>query len=597
MVVRPRPILVGLLLLAFVCPNASLAAPKAPDHEQALSEAQSAFDAGRFREALELVQRVPDDHARARDAHFLQAYTLYKLARLDEAEALLEKLLAQETTPQVGMLMGMVSYGQAKWDQARRHLKAVIEAGVEPWDASARKLLKRVEVEREIAVGQAHDDAIKTAKQLLKARRYAEAEQALDRAEALRPGHYLTRYYRGFLAYQRERYPRAVERFTESSAIAPRDSWSRYMLALSLAEVGRPSRARTLLTALVDSADDAKVRDLSRRALTLLDNPRADARGGPTVILEFGTGLDTNPAYIDELPDLEPSMELHLAALAGYQRWLTSALQGTVGLKAFERTYAVGGERYEQTDIAAWGSLSVVLDRFSLDFGYSYGLFLYGHEPLLSLHSIELSSSFAVTAGLRIIASAMSGWQLVHDDERRHLEAVRGGGHLLARWGKGPFVLEGGYGMARSLSEPVIWTRDLVIAQGPGPNAPTTTIPDAIVTTTDYSLLEHGPLLWGQVELPWRLSFQAGAGLWWRLFDASETESNTHTGASEVYDPRRDLRLTGMAEIARALPAGLEVALRFESVNNLSSFTTSSRGVDFNYTRYLVGGVLRWKPL
>jgi tetratricopeptide (TPR) repeat protein len=595
MLVRPRQLSAGLLLMAFLLlPGASLAAP---DTAQALVEAQAAFDAGRFKEALELARQVPEDHALARDARFLRAYTLYKLARLEEAERLLQALWAERAAPEVGMLMGMVTYGQAKWDQARRHLKAVIDAGVAPWDASARKLLVRVEAEQEIAKGQAFDEAIGQAKKLLQAERYSEAGKALERAEAIRPGHHLTRYYRGYLAYQRQRYSTAVKRFTESSAIAPRDSWSRYMLALSLAEMGRPSRARTLLTGLVDATDNPKVRDLSRRALTLLDNPRADARGGPTMILELGTGLDTNPAYIDELPDLAPSMELHVAALAGYQRWLTGALQATVGLKAFERTYAVGGQRYEQTDLSAWGALSIVLDRFSLDLGYSYSLFLYGHEPLLSLHAIDVGSSFAVTSGLRVIAAAMSGWQVVHDDARRHLEALRAGGHLLARWGKGPVVLEGGYGFGRSLSDQVVWTRDLVLAKGPGINAPATTIPDAITTTTDYSLMEHGPLLWGQLELPWRLVFQAGAALQWRLFDASETESNSHTGASETYDPRRDLRLTGMAELTRALPAGLEIALRFESVNNFSSFDLESRGIDFNYARYLAGGILRWKPL
>jgi len=579
-----RAALLQALLCAVLLLPASVEAGEV-DAADWLTRAEQAFAQRRFRDVLGALQEVPEQHALAGRARFLRAYAHYQLGELDQADALLTRL---DASAEVSLLRGMVAYGQGRFDQADRLLRQVIDSGQQPWSSTATKLADRVRADAKRAQDHRFAALLKRARAALEGMRLDEARRALDEAEQIKPGQLMPSYYRGLLAYRQMRYKRAEQHLRRALEIDPRDGWSEYMLALTLSESGDPPAARVALARLCEQASDNQLRLRARQALHLLEGPGEQRRSGPLVTLELGTGLDTNPAYIDERPaELdEASLELHAAARGAYQFWLSRSFKGIVGASIFERAYAKGGERFEQTEISGWATLSLVRERFNAGLSYSYALFMYGHSPLSSSHGGHLTFNLAVRSWLWLVSAARVVARPVHDEVYSYLPWLDAGGavglRLIGSW----LTAELSYDLSRSWADTIL--TDHLETIGKGKNATTL----KVRITSDYSQLSHGPYLWARARLPWRLFGLAGVGLVQRAFDSPGLRVSARE--SSTIGPRNDLMLTAQAELARRFPAGFEIALRFESVDNFSNLTLDEWGQDRTYSRRLAGLLVRW---
>jgi tetratricopeptide (TPR) repeat protein len=576
-----------------------LASPGAaqPGSRAELDQAQRDFDNGRYQEVITGLARVPDSDPLAREARFLRAYAHYKLGDLDQAELLLDRLLAEAFTPQVGLLRGMVAFERRHFRQALTRLEAVAASGERPWADTARELLRRVR-EEGLAAERAFAAAIDRAKSAITARRYPAAERHLARADRAMPGQHLPLYYRGYIAYQQKRHADAERLLRAALEVEPDDGWSKYMLALTLAATRRKAKARPLLSE-VSRSRDPKLRKVAQQALEGL-KPRKPRPPPPknrlAAGLELGTGMDTNPYYVDELAtDLEDTaFALQAAGRIGYMRLLSQASRLDVGLRLLERGYAHGGEGVEQTEVGVWTGLLLAWSVLEVNTYFNYALLLYGHEPLFSIYTAETEVAYPLWSWLSGFVVGRFSWRTVLDTERRHLEAIQAAGANGVRVKHDRFVIELAYEVYREWSDPVESRFVVTDERGGGPPAP-----EVVYTLRmDYSQLGHGPRLWGRVQLPWRLALTAGIEVQWRQFgigDFLRWEVEGQPQQQLDMSRRHDVRIGAGAEISRQLPLGLQLALTFESVDNLSSLELEQPLViDRNYSRRLVQLVLRW---
>jgi tetratricopeptide (TPR) repeat protein len=609
---RPSPSLSKILLVVLGLAS-SLAVAGRPSIRQRVARAERAFDAGRYQEVIDRLAAVPRSHRLNRRATFLVAYAHFKLGRIDRAAALLDDLLEQRVDSRTALLRAMVAVESANRPAALGFLDQVTE---EPWAESATRLRARVEAEqqREVeaerqrraaaeaaAARQREAERQRTSRaEIERAKRAVEtgdlhvAKAALDRAESLWPGQLVTRYYRGLLAYRQGQYRRAEGHLRQALAIDADDGWSRYMLALSIDRTGRSQRARQMLGLLASRAPEPDLRRVARQALSRMRRPR---RPDLELRLDLRTGVDSNPSYLDEVALDDPAMALQLGLHLDYRRRLAPWLEVMLGAAFVERAYvAGGGEEAHHTEPRGWVGLALPLGRLRLQPTYQYALLLYGHEALLSTHTGELSAAVALTRAPTALSLELTGWtalRRVHDDDYAYLDALRAGATLALtldlRWA----TLALGYGVDRDWADPVETTfahqqPGTNRAMGPGRMGETF----EIVYRTDYSLIEHGPMLQASLELPWRLSFSVAAYLELRRFDHADAATRSDTGTGTTLEARRDLRLAAEARLRRDLPAGLSLALRWASMNNGS--TVDSPELDRNFARHLAELVLAW---
>lgn len=553
-----------------------------------LARAEQAFAERRYRDVLGDLQQVRAGHELAPRARFLRAYAHYQLGELDRAEALLGSL---GDSAEIGLLRGMVAYGQGAFDKALTRLKRVTDTGQQPWSTTAEKLTQRVRADADRARDHRFTALIKQVEQDLKARRFSAARRTLAEADKLKPRQLMTSYYRGYMAHKQMRYKRAAKHLRRALAIDARDGWSRYMLALTQSESGDVPAARTSLAQLRTEAKDPQLRRRAREALEQLESPGEQRRSGLTVFGELGSGLDTNPAYINEdsAEPHEASWELHVAARASYQHWFSRAIKGVVGAGVFERAYAKGGERYEQTAITGWGTISLVRQRYNAALSYSYALFMYGHSPLSSDHGGHLSFNYALRSWLWLVTAARVVSRPVHDEVYSYLPWLDVGAMAGARLIRGRLTVELSYDLARSWGDAILIEADNQSGPGGGSGSGN---PNKEWRISDYTNLGHGPYLWARLRLPWRLQLFAGVGLTHRPFD--NTSSWTAQQKTTTYGPREDVTLSAQAELTHRFPAGFEVAMRFESVDNFSNITSDEWGADRDYARRLAGLAVRW---
>jgi len=543
-----------------------------------LARAEQAFAQRRYHDVLGDLQHVPETHELAPRAQFLRAYAHYQLGALDRAEGLLAGL---EDSPEIGLLRGMVAYGRGAFDKALTRLKRVTDTGQQPWSATAEKLTQRVRADADRARDHRFAALIKQVEKDLKTLHFSAARRTLAEAERLKPRQLMASYYRGYMAYKQMRYKRAARHLRQALAIDANDGWSRYMLALTQSESGDLPAARTALTQLRSGAKDPQLRHRAREALELLDSPGEQRRSGLTVFGELGSGLDTYPAYFfeDSTVPYEASWELHAVARASYQHWFARAIKGIAGASVFERAYAKGGERYEQTEVDGWGTLSLVRERFNAALSYSYALFLYGHSPVSSAHGGHLSFNYALRSWLWLVTAGRVVGRPIHDVDYDYLPWLDVGATAGARLIRGRLTVELSYDLARA------WAVRVGGTPKSGKSGRKPQEPEPI---RDYTNIGHGPYLWARVRLPWRMQIFGGIGLIHRPFDTPSSQGTT------VYGPREDLTLSSQLELTRRFPAGFELALRFESVDNFSNLEEDVDGSNRNYTRRLAGAAVRW---
>jgi len=583
-----------LLLLAFLLalPSLAIASPQG-----VVERAQRDFDEGRYEQVLSVLAGITDDDPQVEEARFLQAYAHFKLGHLDQAEQLLDELLARRFTARCGLLHGMLAFKRRNFRVALARLEAVQETGEQPWATTAAGLLERVR-EEGVEAEQEFSDAIARAKQAIEAGRFAAALRHLETADRAIPKQHLPLYYRGLIAFKRKRLDEAERLLLDALAIEPADGWSQYMLALTVAASGRGKRARPVLTQLARGAKDPELKKVAREALARLDRPRPSPRPQSRLLagLELGSGLDTNPYYVDEVaaPLADAALAVQVGGRLAYLRALSKGLRLDVGLRGLERAYAVGGQGVEQTEVAAWAGMLFDLGRGEGGVHFNYALLLYGHEPLFSNYTASAQAGYPLLPWLRALAAGRVSWRAVLDVDRRYLEALQAGGLAGLRLSWRRLVLEVLYEVYREWAEPVPSAFSVTENKGPGPGAQQVVVYEL---SADYSQLGHGPLLWAKLTLPWRLTLTAGAGLQQRLFDAGDTLSWDVSGAEQRkdLDPRRDLRVFVNAELSRQLPLGFQVALAFESLDNLSSLAiVDPVSIDRSFSRRQVMLLARW---
>jgi len=441
-----------------------------------------------------------------------------------------------------------------------------------------------VETAKSAATRRAFDRAIAEAQRLIGKGRLEEADRELDRAERLRPGEVPTRYYRGLLAYKRREY-RAAEYYLKAAiALDRRDSWSTYMLALTRGELGDAPGARARLVALAQGSPDPAVRATASRALQALDRTERVSRHYLDARVEVGSALDTNPAYVDESSASlqDAALALHVAGRLSYQHRASDRIHMGGGLRLLERNYAVGDEGAASTELDVALSLLASGSVVRLGISAGYLLQLYGHQPFCSVPASELQLSIGLRPWLAALAGVHLSYRIMHNGDYEHLQALTAGGSLGVRGSWNKVSLELTY-----------------FAQHGGSPDVSRSVTDASSVTyrlaTDYSAWGHGPRLALLAHLPWRLRLFASVGLALRHFSTADVLVRTDNGTTTRLDARRDETLAADAELARALPRGFEVALRFESVDNFSTIQrTDPVALDYNYSRRLAGLVLGW---
>jgi tetratricopeptide (TPR) repeat protein len=604
-VTRVGATLVGLALCAAAPALAEPPASRPDEEPPTLQAAEAALNAGQLARACELAASIAaPDHAAAR-ARFVEGYARYKLHELDPALRLLQRSLDLEPSSQVSFLAGLVAFELHRWSTAERYLAPLVSSRRAPWAEPAGKLLGRARQQARNEVSSRHSEAIRRARQHLQAGRSAEAAVALAEAERVTPGHLLNRYYRGYLAYQSGDFAVAREQFRAALRTDPNDRWSSYMLALSLE--GDSDQARMLVQ--LAGAPDPAVQAAALRALAATERRATTSAGRLSLLVEVGSGLDTNPAQVTAgsssssappdridrpLPSDQPSQtqtNTQSAALAlrgridlAYQRQLAPLHLGAVGLRVLEQGFPVGGAGYEQTELSAFLQYTLNAQRLQLSAAYQYTFDLLGHSPLLSLHDFSLSLGVPIRSWIAATGYTGLRYRQVHDDTYRYIEALECFGTLGLRVQWKLLTAHAGYQLLRSWASPV----EIAFSQQPDPRG------SSIVYQTRYAFLAHGPQLELELALPWRLSLRGAAWFLWHSFDDADRFEVQQTGTVIWQQERRDLRIIAAAELSRPLRYGLELAMVFNSIDNLSSLDSSSR-VNRTYSRRTLLLSLRWR--
>ena len=450
-----------------------------------------------------------------------------------------------------------------------------------------------------------HREQIDKAEAHLRQGRLAEAGRALSGAERAAPGHVLNHYYWGYMAYVQGYRQVARQHFERASRAAPKDEWSRYMLALTL-EDGAPRDA--LLTGLASNGKEATLREAARTTLGPRIRPRA---GGLSLELELGAGLDTNPesfaapttmlrASKPPLPTTEvPSgklatptsaaaaMALRGRIAAAYHLELAPGHAAGLGVHLQEQGYTASSDDHAaQTEVAGWASYGLSMgQRVELGASYGYSLLLSGHEPLMSYHEADLTTRVRLRSWLVVLGGAGLRWLDVHAGSDLYKDTLQlcGSAALRAFW-KGQ-TLQAGYSVLRSWSEPGGFTLSEHEVMGKG---------GANVYVTDSSSTAHGPRLLLGFSLPWRLRLDTTVWLLWHHFDQPDRFVLQPNDAVLWEEERQDVQILVGVELRRPLTHGLEAVVLFSAVDNLSSLDNSAP-INRSYSRRLLLGSLRWR--
>lgn len=609
MVIRTSTLIISVLLAA------ATARAAGDEGARRLARAEQAYVAGRYDEVLAQLPAPPATGEMSPRAWILHAHAHFKLGQLAEARRDLDALIATSPGPEATLLRAMVAHELADWDAARRDLRAVVATGEEPWVRTARKLLatvaasqareaearrKRAALERR----QRHDQLIALARTELEAGRLGAAKKLIDRADRTRPGQLEAHYYRGYIAYQRGDYPAAHRQFAAALAVDELDGWSRYMLALTTRRRGDTPAARRMLAALARGATDADVRRESRAALALLESRAAHARRSePRLRLEVGSGLDTNPAFLDELPATieDAALGIELAGGAGHAWSLPRGLALELGVGAAERLYAGGGAGAEHTRADAGVALSLELGPVDATAGYDYTFSMYGHAPLMSAHGGHVEVGYLIKPWLRAALGGGAGWRHVHDADYTYLEGINAGGAAALALRLGSVECGVSYRVSRDWSDPVLasfttqWAKKGSTGGNGRGGATSSPATRTVELETDYSYTGHGPRAWAVARLPWRLELAAHIGVELRSFDSPDVVPGTSGSAPITLEPRSDTRLSASARLLRRLPRGFAVGLQFDSVDNFSSVERTDLGIDRNYARRQIGLAASWR--
>jgi tetratricopeptide (TPR) repeat protein len=544
---------------------------------------------GRYAECLAQLEKVPSDPELRTRVWLVGALARYKLGELDRAEQLASQLLQRGFSSEAQLLVAMVAFRRGQWDLTLAQLDPVLAAAEQPWAGAAARLAGEASEQKKKAEEQRRrtfTGAIDEARAALQAREIGRAARALDYADRTAPGQMLTQYYRGFLGYRQGDF-RSAERWLRTAlAASPGDAWSSYMLALTQAELGDTARARARLLELTHQSPDAAVRRLAGRALAESEQPAARPRAHAfSVRLEAGLGLDTNPAFIDESKSSlsDAGLALQVASRLGYERRAQRRPRLGISLSALERNYAIGDSAAAQTELGLWTSLAQGRGRLELGVSAGYTFSLLGHSPMISLPSGEISAGLELTDWLRLLGTTYFGRRIVHASEYPHLEAWLLGGTLGPRLVWRRLEVELSYAIEHD------WASAVLRSFGGAASDPDS----AVLLWTGSAHWSHSGRLAMAVALPWKLRLTAGAGITGRLFAAHDTLL-LPTSQERTLEPRRDIALLAEAELARSLRAGLELALRYESIDNFSNTRIAEVGLDHSYSRRQVSLILGW---
>lgn len=199
---------------------AQLKAKMRPDH---ITAAWTLIGQSRFQDAIDEARKIPAADARAYGAGIVEAHALRQMGRLDDAEGLLLRLVEQwRRSPKVHIELAWLRIAQKRFAEAleeattaESHLASnqIAEIGPEinavaahamvalgRKDEALQRLRQQPETDR-----RAFDTVATIAWLCRDLGRHAEAEQALDRLEQLRPGAVRTRIERAWLRVHQNR--------------------------------------------------------------------------------------------------------------------------------------------------------------------------------------------------------------------------------------------------------------------------------------------------------------------------------------------------------------------------------------------------------
>lgn len=561
---------------------------------EALARAHQAFAARDYVRAGDWAACVGAADGAAAEARLVGGYAAFKRGDLPRAAALLDASLARGERRDAAFLRGLVAEAMHDGASALRFLRPVATDRESPLAATARRLVRRIEAalararDQEDARRRAatHARALAALNAALRAGRTQEAWSALRQAEQARPQDALNDYYRGYLAYQRGAYRQAELAFRAALALAPRDGWSHYMLALTLRQRGQPQPARALLAGLADRGREGELREAARLQLAVERPARHVGNAVLATEVATGAGVDSNPAFRTETtPSDSLALCLEGRALVWGRVPLARRHALSAGLRIFARDYAWRGEGQAATDVAAWVGDEWQGQRLGLGLDYSYQFSLYGYRPLLSLHDLALSLWLPLTSRLSVQAISRLDLQQAHDGSYGYLDGLSLSGQLGGSLAWSRAVLRLGYSVLHNWADP---TRT-VLAVGPRPGGS-----GAVTYRSDYTHLAHGPRAELRLALPGRLTLSATGELLWYRFSAADQLVDEAIGSTPWSAVRADLRFLAGTELSRPLGRGLELAAFYQSIDNLSSLDGATP-LPRSYSRRLAGLLLRWR--
>ena len=241
---------------------------------------------GKLQEAIAEAQKMPEADSRTYEARTVEAHALRRLGRLDEAEALLLKLIEQwRRSPTVHIELAWLRIEQKRFHEALEEANAAetqlsakqaatIGPGITNVVAHALVALGRkdeaVQRLRQLPVDDRHAfDSTATIAWLCRdLGRHAEAEEALDRLEQMRPGAVRTRIERAWLCLHQNRLEDAYRNAADACQRIDADQdrslevGARHVLAVSAGRTERLAealQAATRLTQLRPGSADFQV--------------------------------------------------------------------------------------------------------------------------------------------------------------------------------------------------------------------------------------------------------------------------------------------------------------------------------------------------
>jgi hypothetical protein len=237
-----------------------------------------------------------------------------------------------------------------------------------------------------------------------------------------------------------------------------------------------------------------------------------------------------------------------------------------------------------------------------LGLAYEVSGLLYGYQLLALRHLIAANAEVELTRRWGLVGQTRLVAHQVHDADYAHLEAIDWGGWLGTRLQLGRLRAELAYDAVSSWATPTQVSYAMQATGGWGRQAPAGTANRGngrrqnqdYLLAADYSLVGHGPLLFFELILPWRLALTLRCSVQWRAFAVGDQLINLDTGEPTRFDARRDTHLELTTELRRALPWNLWLALQATSLDNFSSVADNDLGWDRSYNRRLVELLLRW---